>query len=101
MGHHRARIRYPNRGYDAAGSTHDSTVRQAQEKGRPGVQTRYGRGVAVVRSVEAYDELLSTIRANALRAGIAEADEAVEHGCVVAHEQVEGRMRARMDRDGV
>lgn len=76
-------------------------VRQAQETGRPVVLTRHGRGVAVVLSVEAYDELLATTQANALRAAIAEADEAVERGQVVAHEQVVRRMRERMDRDGL
>ncbi len=76
-------------------------VRQAQESGRPVVLTRHGRGVAVVLSVEAYDELAAASQVVALRAAIAEADAAASAGRVSQHDDVVGRITARMARDGV
>lgn len=76
-------------------------VRQAQETGRPVILTRHGRGVAVVLSVEAYDELAGSSRIASLREAITEADAAVTAGRVSSHEDVTQRIRARMKRDGV
>lgn len=76
-------------------------VRQAQESGRPVVLTRHGRGVAVVLSVEAYDELAAASRTVALREAIAEGDAAAAAGRVSAHEDVAKRIGSRMSRDGI
>jgi prevent-host-death family protein len=76
-------------------------VRQAQESGRPVVLTRHGRGVAVVLSVEAYDELAAASQLVGLRLAIGEADAAVAAGRVSSHDDVLGRINARMARDGV
>ena len=38
-----------------------SVVEQAQRTGRPVVLTRYGKGVAVLLSVQAFDEIQATV----------------------------------------
>ena len=76
-------------------------VRQAQETGRPVVLTRHGRGVAVVLSVDAYDQLVSTSQVPNLRAALADADASIAAGRYADHDEVARRMRARMKRDAV
>ena len=59
-------------------------VRQAQDSGRPVVLTRYGRGVAVLLSVDAYEDLEGSAARARLVSGIREAEAAVERGDVVS-----------------
>jgi len=58
----------------------NDVVTQARETGRPVVLTRYGKGVAVLLSVESYEELqVSAVRLR-LIAALREAEKAVEEG---------------------
>ena len=63
-------------------------VRHAQDSGRPVVLTRYGRGVAVLLSVDAYEELEGSAARGRLVSGIREAEDAVERGDVVGDDDM-------------
>ncbi len=79
-------------------------VRQARETGRPVALTRHGRAVAVVLSVEAFDELNASPAGYpyappdraAERAAIAEADADFEAGRHSSHEDVVARLNHRL-----
>jgi prevent-host-death family protein len=68
-------------------------VRHVTETRRPVVLTKHGRGVAVVVSLEAYEELQEAAELAALRAAIAEGMRDVEAGRVVGHEEAKQRLR--------
>jgi prevent-host-death family protein len=70
----------------------NDVVRQAQESGRPVVLTRYGRGVAVLLSVDAYEELEGAAARARLVSGIREAEAAVERGDVVGDDDMNALM---------
>ena len=70
--------------------SHSSEVlRQAEETGRPVVLTRHGKGVAVVLSLAAYEELEASARREDLRAAISAAEEQVASGKLVDGSVVE------------
>jgi prevent-host-death family protein len=58
----------------------NDVVTQARESGRPVVLTRYGKGVAVLLSVESYEELQVSAARLRLIAALREAEKAVEEG---------------------
>ena len=64
-------------------------VKQAEDSGRPVVLTRYGKGVAVLLSVDAYEELEEAAARLRLFSALAEADAAIARGEVVDHDEVE------------
>jgi prevent-host-death family protein len=60
----------------------NDVVTQARESGRPVVLTRYGKGVAVLLSVESYEELQVSAARLRLIAALREAERAVDEGDV-------------------
>ncbi|MBN2801444.1 MAG: type II toxin-antitoxin system Phd/YefM family antitoxin [Deltaproteobacteria bacterium] len=60
----------------------NDVVTQARESGRPVVLTRYGKGVAVLMSVESYEELQVSSARLRLIAALREAEKAIEEGDV-------------------
>jgi len=63
-------------------------VGQAAKTGRPVVLTRYGKGVAVLLSVDAYEELQLAAAKLELFKSLKEADQSFERGEGVDHEEV-------------
>ena len=71
-------------------------VRQAEETGRPVIITRHGRSVAVVLSVEAYDEYQMLAARAEMQRAIAEAERDVAEGRTVAHDEVVARWEKKL-----
>ena len=71
-------------------------VRQAEETGRPVIITRHGRSVAVVLSVEAYDEYQMLAARAEMQRAIAEAERDVAEGRTVAHDEVVARWERKL-----
>lgn len=63
-------------------------VEQASSTGRPVVLTREGRGVAVLLSVEAFEELQSSSERLALQRAVDEAERDLAEGNWVEHSDV-------------
>ena len=76
-----------------------AVVKQAQESGRPVVLTRHGRGVAVVLSVEAFEELQASARREELQAAVDAGEKAYAAGEWVDNNEVEKELLA-WERDG-
>ena len=72
----------------------NALVQQAVETGRPVVLTRYGKGVAVLLSVDAYEALEEAAARLRLLAAVREADAAVSRGDVVASDEVDALLRS-------
>ena len=68
-------------------------VRQAGETGRPIVLTRHGRGVAVVLSIEAFEELQHDAQRAVVQRAVENAERDLVAGHEVADEQVEAKLR--------
>jgi len=64
-------------------------LEQVERTGRPVVLTRYGRGVAVVLSLGAYEELQAAAERGDLREAIAEAEREYAAGHYIEHEDVD------------
>ena len=71
-------------------------VRQAEETGRPVIITKHGRSVAVVLSVEAYDEYQMLAARAEMQRAIAEAERDVAEGRTVAHDEVVARWEKKL-----
>ncbi len=69
-------------------------VTQAEETGRPVVLTRYGKGVAVLLSVKAYEELELAAAKLKLFTALKEADDSFERGEGVPHAEVKELVRS-------
>jgi len=69
-------------------------VTHAEETGRPVVLTRYGKGVAVLLSVEAYEELELAAARLKLFGALKEAHESFERGEGVPHSEVKDLVRS-------
>jgi prevent-host-death family protein len=67
-------------------------VEQASSTGRPVVLTREGRGVAVLLSVEAFEELQSSAERLALQRAVDEAERDLAQGNWVEHSDVERKL---------
>ncbi len=63
-------------------------VRQVQDTNRPVVLTRHGRGVAVVMSLEDYEEIQELRERQSLRAALREAERELDAGAGVPHDRV-------------
>ena len=63
-----------------------------QRTGRPVVLTRHGKGVAVVMSLGAFEELEAASRREDLRAAVADAEAAYARGEFVDHDVVEAEL---------
>ena len=70
-------------------------VRQVTETGRPVVLTRHGRGVAVVLSIESYEQMEAQAELPAIREALRAAEGDVAAGRISKHLDVAARMRAR------
>ncbi len=68
-------------------------VRQVNESGRPVVLTRHGRGVAVVVSLERFEELEQAEAGLRLKHAIAQAEEDFAAGRVRSHEEVAEKLK--------
>ena len=76
-------------------------IRQVTETGRPVVLTRHGRGVAVVLSLEAYEELEERAELPVVRDAIRAAEEDVAAGRLSPQQSVAERIQARLKQDGL
>jgi prevent-host-death family protein len=74
-------------------------VRQADETGRPIVITRHGRGIAVLLSIEAFEDLQAEARRADLQAGVEAAERAYAAGEWTDGPQVDAELRA-FERNG-
>lgn len=63
-------------------------VDQARETGRPVVLTREGRGVAVMLSVEAFEELQGSVTRSELQRAVEDAERDIAEGRWVEHSEV-------------
>jgi prevent-host-death family protein len=80
--------------------THPAKVlRQTARTKRPVVLTRYGRGVAVLMSVEKYEELQVASARLRLIAALQDAERAILDGEVVEHDEME-RLLAKWETGG-
>jgi antitoxin YefM len=68
-------------------------VRQANENGRPVVLTRHGRGVAVVLSLELFEEMQADARRTELQRAVEDAERDLEAGHHVSHTEVESKLK--------
>jgi len=66
---------------------------------RPVVLTRYGRGVAVVLSIEAFEDLQLEAAKQRLFAGLQEAETAISQGQVVGEAEMDGLLSRWADED--
>lgn len=66
----------------------NDVVTHAQDTGRPVVLTRYGKGVAVLLSVDSYEELQVSAARLRLIAALREAERAIEDGDVHGPEEM-------------
>ena len=64
-------------------------VQQAEQSGRPVVLTRYGRGVAVLMSVETFEEYEEAAARVRLYAAMREAHRSVEAGDTIPHKEMD------------
>lgn len=73
-------------------------VGQVEKTGRPVILTRHGRGVAVILSLAAFEELEARLESAELRRALAEGEDDVRAGRLVSHEDIVkkygGRTRA-------
>lgn len=69
-------------------------VKQVSDTGRPVVLTRHGRGVAVLLSLDAYEEMEERIERAGLRVAIAQGEQAISEGRVVPGSAVEAQLQA-------
>ena len=68
-------------------------VRQVNETRRPVVLTRHGRGVAVVISLEEYEEYQATRARRELQLAVQEAEQELERGQGISHESMKSKLR--------
>ena len=74
-------------------------VRQVNTTGRPVVLTRHGRGVAVLVSLERYEELERAVDRAEVQRALLEGEADVEAGRLVPHEQVMSKLKRWAGRD--
>ena len=75
-------------------SSPGEVVVQVQRTGRPVYLTRYGKGVAVVLSLEAYEDLQASDAKMKLIAALRESERAIKAGEVVDHAEVDELLKA-------
>ena len=67
-------------------------LKQVERTGRPVVLTRHGRGVAVVMSLDAFEEFEAARRREDLRVAVATAEAAYAKGDFVEHDVVDAEL---------
>lgn len=70
-------------------------VGQVERTGRPVVLTRHGRGVAVILSLAAFEQLQERLETAELRRALAEGEEDVRAGRLLSHDHVVKRHAER------
>jgi prevent-host-death family protein len=68
-------------------------IQQAQETGRSVVLTRHGRGVAVVLSLQAFEDLQGSVDRMKLQRAVEEAEDDMGQGKWVEHSEVEAKLK--------
>lgn len=68
-------------------------IQQVQETGRPVVLTRHGRGVAVVLSLDTFENLQGSADRLELQHAVEEAERDMAQGHWVEHSEIEGKLR--------
>lgn len=68
-------------------------IKQAQESGRPVVLTRHGRGVAVVLSIAAFEDLQSSAERLQLQRAVEEAEQDILEGRWIEHAEVMEKLK--------
>lgn len=68
-------------------------IHQVQETGRPVVLTEQGRGVAVVLSIKAFEDLQSSAERMELQRAVDEAERDLAQGKWVEHSDVEAKLK--------
>ena len=68
-------------------------IQQAQESGRPVVLTRHGRGVAVVLSLEAFEDLQRSAENLQLQRAVEEAEQDIAEGRWTEHSEVMEKLK--------
>ncbi|MEA2603255.1 MAG: hypothetical protein QOF89_4247 [Acidobacteriota bacterium] len=68
-------------------------IQQAQASGRPVVLTRHGRGVAVLLSVEAFEDLQTSAEALELQRAVDGAERDMAEGRWVEHSEVKAKLK--------
>jgi antitoxin YefM len=68
-------------------------IQQAQTTGRPVVLTRHGRGVAVLLSLEAFEDLQSSAERLELQRAVDEAERDIAEGQWVEHSEVVAKLK--------
>jgi len=71
-------------------------VKQVNDTGRPVVLTKHGKGIAVLMSLEVYEELQERLDALELQQAVAEGIRDAEAGNLLDHEEVKARVFARL-----
>jgi prevent-host-death family protein len=68
-------------------------IQQVRETGRPVVLTDHGRGVAVVLSIEAFEDLERSASRLELQRAVDEAERDLAQGNWIKHTEIEGKLR--------
>jgi antitoxin YefM len=68
-------------------------IQQAQTTGRPVVLTRHGRGVAVLLSLDAFEDLQSSAERLEIQRAVDEAERDMAAGHSVEHSEVKAKLR--------
>lgn len=75
-------------------------VRQVADTGRPVVLSRHGRPVAILLSVDEYEDLCEQTNIAALRTALAEAEADVAAGRTIPHEEMKKKFARLLDDKG-
>ncbi|HYN21233.1 MAG TPA: type II toxin-antitoxin system Phd/YefM family antitoxin [Thermoanaerobaculia bacterium] len=75
------------------GEQTSEVIHQVQETGRPVVLTERGRGVAVVLSIEAFEDLQRSADQSELQHSIDEAERDLAEGNWVEHSAIDAKLR--------
>lgn len=75
------------------GAQATEVVRQASETGRPIVLTSEGKGVAVLLSINAFEELEESAERQVLQRAVEDAERDLAQGNWVDHSEIEAKLR--------
>lgn len=75
-------------------------VKHVEESGRPVVLTRYGKGVAVLLSLQSFEDLEAAAGKARLLGALQEAQRDVDGGKLIPHEEMDALLAAWEKEDG-